>query len=144
MQIIASQDWPTISGSIIEHFVFEGQAAWRDADGTINSYTVYIPGLEYRYEVDSREYTSKKIHYGTTWGLPSFNTSREAKAFAAREYPEGSEVIVRYDPGNPANAFVLETLPSDTSFITIFIGLCAVFFFGVSVFLIFNLRRPLK
>jgi hypothetical protein len=90
---LKSEQWPTTSGRVIEVDIAHGSAL----RGSYNSALV-----GYEYEVRGVRYTSRRIDYagrgaGATSALDYF-----------RQYHEGQDVTVRYDPGKPQRA-VLET-----------------------------------
>ena len=67
-----------------------------------NTVRFYQAVVEYAFNVEGREYHSTRLSFGAVESTPK----GPAEDKAAR-YPEGSQVMVHYDPQNPPNA-VLE------------------------------------
>ena len=67
-----------------------------------NYTTKYRPHVAYQYQVNGQTFNSDRL----TFGSESTSESNGRKKIA--NYPEGSQVTVHYDPGNP-NKAVLET-----------------------------------
>lgn len=64
---------------------------------------IFLPRIEYVYEVDGETYHGKTITEGTdqlTW----FTGNPEKARTRSGQYPEGAAVTVYYDPHRPANA----------------------------------------
>jgi hypothetical protein len=82
--------WPTVLASIIKKDIIGERA--------------YSPQLKCEYQIDGRTYTLT-----TDLGTPGFGrkkTRRQTSEIILDEYPEGSEVLVRYNPENPGEAYI--------------------------------------
>jgi hypothetical protein len=118
--------WPQIAGRIVsssvEHY---RQRVGGARTGTLT--TFYEAVVEYAYSVNGRDYHGTRLSFGArAAGSQAF-----AEAQAAR-YPEGSQVMVHYDPKNPSNAVLDLKIAYGVPFIVValvFLGL-AVFFSG--------------
>ncbi|MGH9849160.1 MAG: DUF3592 domain-containing protein, partial [Blastocatellia bacterium] len=60
----------------------------------------YYPAVRYRYEVDGRTYSGKRLYFDEV-----ASTERWA-ARLARKYPVGATVPVYFDPANPERALL--------------------------------------
>jgi hypothetical protein len=80
--------------------------------------------VEYAYGVGGRDYHSTRLSFGAK----TAGSQASAEAQAAR-YPEGSQVMVHYDPNNPSNAVLEVKVAHDVAFIVV-----ALVFFGVAIF----------
>lgn len=92
--MIASQNWLTTEGRITFRRLLGFKFEEYDGDYYIN-----IDGyIRYEYSVDGQLYSSTRVNSISSPIYPSET---------ARQYPEGKEVLVYYNPRNPAKA-VLE------------------------------------
>lgn len=88
--------WPTTEGSVTSAGIGE---RWAGADGQ-----VYRPEVEYRYAVDGREFTGRRISVDP----PEF-MKRELAEKRLEKYRAGGRVRVRYDPAKPAESLLEDT-----------------------------------
>lgn len=119
---LASTDWPSVDGKIIESGVEEERTRHSGSakkDAPLNQKT-YRPKIAYSYKVDEKEYTGSRIAYGdhgfigkskkiTINGVTYHNSNFEAKAAAqkiAKKYPKGKKVTVYYMPDNPGESLL--------------------------------------
>jgi hypothetical protein len=91
---MGSASWPATTGTIIKTNLVHTVA--RHNDG-------YVPGLQYRYEVDGRVYVGTRIDFHTQ---DSVHAKESAESWLYK-YSRGSTVRVYYDPKNP-NITILE------------------------------------
>ena len=82
--------WPTTTG------VVRGQDVSTSSSSQGGS-TTHHPKLRYEYEVEGDTYVSSRIAVGSG---PSFGSRSGAREWL-EDYPEGSEVTVRYNPRRP-------------------------------------------
>lgn len=91
----ATIDWPSAGAVIVESTVVGDRAS--------------RPQLVFAYEVAGTTYTdTSDLH------MPSFggrNNRRAAAENMAAEYPVGRELMVHYNPDNPAEAHLTQALP---------------------------------
>jgi len=92
--------WPTTPGRIVSSKVESFMQRVGGRSG--NTVRFYQAVVEYAFNVEGREYHSTRLSFGAVESTPK----GPAEDKAAR-YPEGSQVMVHYDPQNPPNA-VLE------------------------------------
>ena len=91
----ASQDWPSVTGAVVNSYVEE----YRDADQSPSYYARVV----YQYAVDGELYASQQVSFGIVKSYAGQNGASKA----LQAYPVGKEVTVYYDPADPAEA-VLE------------------------------------
>ena len=91
--------------------------------------TSYEPVIKYAYHVDGREYQNTRVNFGARVS----SVSKEIAEQRAARYPEGTKVVVHYDPAH-ASVSVIETgvafEPRTILFAVIFLCL-TLFFWGV-------------
>lgn len=92
----AAQGWPSAPGAIVEARV--SRNSHEDSDG--DTHYSYSPRLKYTYTVQGQTYTGSQITFGFQ---KSYNSESSAAAVLQR-YPVGGQVMVIYDPHNPAEA----------------------------------------
>jgi hypothetical protein len=122
-QVAEASSWPQISGRIVsstvEHY---RQRVGGARTGSLA--TFYETVVEYAYTVNGREYHSTQLSFGGK----TAGSQVLAEEKAAR-YPEGSQVMVHYDPKNPSNAVLDVTIAQGVLFIVV-----AAVFFALAVF----------
>jgi hypothetical protein len=115
--------WPQIAGRIVsstvEHY---RQRVGGAQTGTLA--TFYEAVIEYAYTVNGREYHSTRLDFGG-----KFAGAQNIAEEKASRYPEGRQVMVRYDPKDPASAVLEVEVAHIVSFL-----LVAVLFFAAAVF----------
>ena len=89
----ASRSWPTVSGTVLASEV-------RRYGVTESAGRRYYPAVTYRYEVDGRTYSGKRMYFDEVGSTESW------AAELARKYPVGSTVPVYYDPASPERALL--------------------------------------
>jgi hypothetical protein len=119
---LASTDWPSVDGKIIESGVEEERTRHSGSakkDAPLNQKT-YRPKIAYSYKVDEQEYTGSRIGYGdhgfigkskkiTINGVTYRNSNFEAKAAAqkiAKHYHTVKKISVFYMPDNPGESLL--------------------------------------
>jgi hypothetical protein len=112
--------WPVVPGKVVQ----SGTESYRSRVNR-NTVTVYAPVVEYAYVINGHEYRSRQIQLDDDGDRGSRD---DAQQIAAR-YPEGSEVEVHYDPGNPSNA-ALERPAGPALYLLVIALVC----FGVALY----------
>ncbi len=123
---LASSHWPTVAGVVLRAGMTEDQSK---GVGTKNTYKFYSTKLEFRYQVDGRDYTTETVQFGRAIG--SGDISNEA--VLALRYPAGTKATVFYHPHNPALAVVKPGVHTDVAWYLC--GGAALILFGVFVVL---------
>jgi hypothetical protein len=93
----ASLNWSGTQGTVTESFVQKMESYDSDQGST----TSYSPRVKYSYTVNQQAFEEDCIHFGVG------KSSRKAAEEVVNRYPEGSTVMVYYDPQKPQQA-VLE------------------------------------
>jgi hypothetical protein len=115
----SAASWPTVPGVVTGSRMLR---RWGLGDGIWIAGLWYVPEVSYRYEVEGREFSSRRVYLSET-GFPKL---RAASAVIAR-YPKGDGVTVHYDPSHPKRA-CLEPVRRESRFFGIAILLIAVAF----------------
>lgn len=90
--------WPTTTGRIVSSRVESYEQRVGEAQSGTPA-TFYRAVVEYGYTVKDREYHSTQLSFG-----PKESTGKGPAEVKAARYPEGSEVVVHYEPVNPGNS----------------------------------------
>lgn len=98
---VESQSWPSTSGQVIKAILRKSEGV-EDEDG--HTHPLYYPLVDYEYTVNGQVYTSNRLSFGSR---KTFNRQNQAAEELDR-YPIGKQVVVHYNPVQPAEA-VLET-----------------------------------
>lgn len=127
----ASSTWPSVQGQIthseLKHFI-DDSGKNRDHD--------YTPMIMYAYQVDGKDYTSKRVSYSA---YSSFNVEADAQAIVDR-YPVGKAVTVYHKPDDPTLSALETGFESHQLF-----GLAVcLFLFFVCVLITWNFFKPAK
>lgn len=94
----ASRAWPTTTGEV------QAVNVVRDRSTTNSSSRSYHYAVTYGYEVEERTYSSDRYSLGNgSTASKQYDTRTEAQSAGQESYPAGSEVMVYYDPTNPAS-----------------------------------------
>jgi hypothetical protein len=125
-----AKGWPTAEGVIVSSKagVFTASSGGPTRGTRVK---LYEPVIEYSYQVNGREYHSTQVSFGARVSTQS----QEAAEQRAARYPQGSKVVVHYDPQH-ASIAVLETSVTSQS-VTIVL---AIVFLGLTFF--FSGIRP--
>jgi hypothetical protein len=107
-QRLRAESFPTVSGKIIKSQI-------RTSRGSKGS-TNYRPDLVYQYRVSDIKYTGTQYQFGDLDNSGSRWASRLVGAF-----PVGKEVLIHYDPSNPASAALATGLDGSEIFMTLFL-----------------------
>jgi hypothetical protein len=110
---ISTKSWPAASGRVLSAEVKRGTSSKGSAK--------FIPEITYSYQLEGKEYQSKKYSSTTARG-----SSIWAKEIVS-QYPVNSSLTVFYNPKNHAEAVLEPGLQSDDYWMT----LLSSFFFGV-------------
>ncbi len=125
----ASLSWPSVEGKIMEQRVSRSEV--HDEDGVHISYT---PEVVFEYTVEGLSFQGQRIAFGSE---PSFSSHRKAEAFLAA-YPEDRAIMVYYNPEDPSDAVLSQTM---RSFIGGIIG--GLVLLATSLFLMFQVAKGL-
>jgi hypothetical protein len=123
---LASSHWPTVAGVVLRAGMTEDQAK---GVGTKNTYKFYSTKLEFRYQVDGRDYTTETVQFGRAIG--SGDISNEA--VLALRYPADTKATVFYHPHDPGLATVKPGVHTDVAWYLC--GGAVLILFGVFVVL---------
>ncbi len=96
--VVASQSWPSTTGTVIRAFAETSSSG----DGIIS----YYPRIIYEYEVDGQRYQGKDLRASDrfmTKGMPQIKVME-----IVDQYPAGTQVVVYYNPANPAEAALVK------------------------------------
>lgn len=96
-----SMTWPSVEGKITGQRVEREEVF--DDDGLC---VVYRPEVYYHYIVDEISYTGSRIDFGN---VPSFGARKKAEAYL-EPYPEEQVVTVFYNPDDPQDAVLSQTM----------------------------------
>lgn len=99
----ACMGWPTVLGRVTGSEVVKSEST--DEDGTSFSYT---PRIEYAYHVLGQDYTSNKVAFGGFSG----SSSPKSSHLVANKYPLNDSVTVFYNPANPHESVLDQTVGS--------------------------------
>ena len=126
-QAAEASGWPQIAGRIVSSTVEHYRQRVGGAR-TGSLVTFYEAVVEYAYSVNDREFHSTRLNFGARVA----GSQQLAEAQAGR-YPEGSQVMVHYDPKNPANSVVETEVAHGVMMIVVALGFfaAAIFFSGV-------------
>ena len=95
--------WPTVLGRVTRSEVVKSESS--NEDGTTYSYT---PHIEYVYHVLGQNYTSTQVVFG---GFISTG-SPKASQLVVNKYPLNDSLRVFYNPANPREAILEQTVGS--------------------------------
>jgi len=123
---LASSHWPTVSGVVLRAGMTEDQAK---GVGTKNTYKFYSTKLEFRYQVDGRDYTTETVQFGRAIGSGDISS----EAVLAFRYPAGTKATVCYHPHDPTLAVVKPGVHTDVAWYLC--GGAVLILFGVFVVL---------
>lgn len=115
----SARAWPTVPGRVLESRVDSYETR---ENGRLR--TTCTPVIEYAYAVHGNEYRGRQIRLGL-----AVEGSRTLAEKTVARYPQGSEVVVHYDPANAANA-ALER-PGGYPWLLLVV---AAFCFGAAIF----------
>jgi hypothetical protein len=91
-------EWPTVMGTVIASYLERRRSS--SNRGSIN-----YPVVQYSYQVNGRMYTSTKLAPG-----PEVGGTGAGKVVA--RYPAGAQVMVFYNPQDPADAVLEKKAPA--------------------------------
>ena len=95
--------WPTVLGRVTSSEVVKREST--DEDGTSTS---FIPRIEYAYHVLGQDYTSRQVTFGDFSG----SSSPKSSELVMDKYPLNDSVTVFYNPANPHEAVLDQTVGS--------------------------------
>ena len=96
-----AEAWPTANGVVIES---------RTRPGCSRAGKGYSTTVRYRYQVDGKDYESRRIIFGAA----SCDPEHFARS-SMKEFPVGAEIKVRYDPQAPAEAVLIPGMVDDST-----------------------------
>jgi hypothetical protein len=117
-----AEAWPTALGVVIASGMQEQRSYDSESGTSIN----YKPVVTYTYTIMGQTFTGEQLSFG------NMNYDRSTAAKKIAPYPQGSQVMVHYDPDNPLNA-VLETKAAG-SILFLIIGILFMLIGVLSVF----------
>jgi hypothetical protein len=94
----AAEAWPTVPGVILS----SGLSRHDSYDADTGTSTSFKPEVQYQYSVMGQNFVGDQISFGNV----SYSYNIAAKKIAP--YPQGTQVLVHYNPSDPSKA-VLET-----------------------------------
>jgi hypothetical protein len=109
----ASENWPSVAGKIT--LSMAGSTGPRDSK-------TYHPEVSYEYTVDGKTFTSKRISFAVAQIQRASQLEIEEYL---KQYPEGADVEVHYDPEDPSTSCLETGLQLGTAFL-IGVGCMAV------------------
>ena len=122
-QVAEASGWQQTAGRIVSSTVEHYRQRVGGAR-TGSLVTFYEAVVEYAYSVNGHDYHSTRLSFGAK----TAGSQQLAEAAAAR-YPEGSQVMVHYDPKNPSNAVLDARIAQGVMWIVV-----AIAFFGLAIF----------
>ncbi len=120
-EAVASENWPTVSGTVITSEVIPASGSGADGQG------LYEPRVVYEYEFDGRTHQNDRISFAGTQ-----SSNREQVEDLIFIYPATMEVTVFVNPDDPSHA-LLEPGPGPANWLMLAIG--GLFTFGPLVVL---------
>ena len=122
-QVAEASGWPQTVGHIVSSRV-ENYRQRVGGARTGSLVTFYEAVVEYDYSVSGSTYHSTRLSFGGK----TAGSQQQAEAAAAR-HPEGSQVMVHYDPKNPSDAVLDVRIAQGVLWIVV-----AIAFFGLAIF----------
>ena len=123
VQVHESESWPASQGTVMSSWV-HGETI--DADGL--TFGKYYPEVRYLYRVFGSEYQGNKIMFGSQ---PAIQQSKAEATIS--NYPEGSSVMVYYDPNQPSNAVLERNVSKALLASGVMTVACGIFIFVIFV-----------
>lgn len=131
-QVRAASKWPSVTGHILSATASGGTVTTSHAkeDGETDMTEVRnFARIAYRYQVEGRNYTGKRISIGEDLG-------NDDVAGKLKRYPKGQIVEVFYDPADPATAVLERNLPEGCARagligLALVLAVVAIFGFGL-------------
>jgi hypothetical protein len=130
----AAAQWPIVTGKVVSTDVVK--RIDRTQDGPI---TYFVPQVHYVYDADGVRRDGSVIRVGME--DRGYSQEQQARDYVAARYSAGSNVPVRYDPQNPANAVLEPGQVGGGS--NLFAGILLVLVgFGGVAFTVFSIVTP--
>ena len=113
--------------------------SWNAIDGTItvvsDSATIAGEGVEYKYEVDGKEYIGHRIAIND-WHLPKSWVDTQKTEWIKEKYPIGTSVEVYYDPDVPGKSVLIKKTTSEGDELggPVMFTLFAIFAVGLGIY----------
>jgi hypothetical protein len=111
-----SLSWP-VAGAIVYQSLVEKHAQGNPA--TLQA-DVFEPVIQYKYTLQGRQYTGKRIFFGSS------TTNQTAAEEILARYLPGMPVLVHYDPRDPAQSVLEPRAPAAHSMLNIGVGSLSV------------------
>lgn len=125
----ASLNWPSVEGKITAQWVNRSEV--HDEDGVHIDYT---PKVVFEYTAEGLSFQGQRIAFGSE---RSFNSRKKAEAFLDA-YPKDGAIMVYYNPEDPSDAVLSQTMRS------FFGGIIGAFvLFATSLLLMFQVAKGL-
>ncbi len=100
MRADEARRWPLVAGQILETGVLEHRTIRENNPPLVS----YEPTIRYAYEVQGTRLEGTRLAPGPT----PHESSRTSAEERLEDYRPGAEVMVRVNPADPAEAFILE------------------------------------
>ena len=118
-----AETWPTVPGVVMSSGLQEHRSHDSDSGTSIN----YEPVVTYTYAIMGQTFTGDHIAFGNVY----YDYRTASKKIAP--YPQGTSVVVHYDPDNPLNAVLETKAAGGTAFLIVgivfmIVGVLMVFF----------------
>ncbi|WP_198159740.1 DUF3592 domain-containing protein [Picosynechococcus sp. PCC 7003] len=137
--VIANQSlsWPSVQGSVVQTEIRRETRSKGSPGATLNTYVEYYVSVNYTYDVEGHSYFSSRYSLGEGDRVSRrYKERSDAEAEAISRFPEGTTVIVYYDPKQPTEA-VLTTGWNWGTFTPLLMGV----FFGGSGWLFYAVGK---
>ncbi len=117
----AVADWPTTPGEVLEC-----HPSRVETPGVRSRAERYRIQVRFRYEVDGRRYESQRFS-------PAGGLADKVTADSARDrFPPGAACEVRYDPADPAQAYLTPDLPATAGLPAACLGAAGALLLGLA------------
>lgn len=94
--------FPTVKGTITQSSVKTVENTTRNDDGSTDTSISYVPQVSYRYEVNGTTFENNRI---AVLDQQDFGRKESADQYIS-PYGEGKEIPVYFDPSNPKESFL--------------------------------------
>ncbi|HEY1687017.1 MAG TPA: DUF3592 domain-containing protein [Tepidisphaeraceae bacterium] len=116
-ECLLAQHWPAVEGTVLQSRV------WRDSAPNHGGLEDHC-AMQYLYLVHGKTYTSQSI---------ACDANLDTELAVVRNHPQGSKVLVFYNPGHPAKSYLATSIAKDTIIVLLF-G-CALLAMSVTMIL---------
>ncbi|GAB4579204.1 MAG: hypothetical protein Fur0022_19420 [Anaerolineales bacterium] len=104
-QSITARQWARVTGRVVTSTIATTMIRQRisTSTGRYRWLERYAPRIEYEYQVGAQRLTGTRLHFGEVL----YSSDAASSQYIVNRYRVGSEVMVYYDPANPANAVLM-------------------------------------